>query len=76
MPATLLLAGFSDAWDALIVGTNLGGLGTLIASMASLVSYRNIVSRMPDKKGKYLGLYTAMNLGFLAVLLLLAHVIL
>ena len=31
--------------------------------MASLVSYRNIVSRMPDKKGKYLGLYTAMNLG-------------
>lgn len=37
VPAALLLSGFSNNWRALIIGTNLGGLGTLIASMASLL---------------------------------------
>ncbi|TCD54970.1 anion transporter [Alloscardovia theropitheci] len=75
MPATLLLAGFSNSWTELIIGTNLGGLGTLIASMASLVSYRSIVSRFPHKKGKYLAIYTGMNILFLLVLLPMAHII-
>lgn len=35
VPAALLLSGFTDKWESLVVGTNLGGLGTLIASMAS-----------------------------------------
>lgn len=75
MPATLLLSGFSDSWTELIIGTNLGGLGTLIASMASLVSYRSIVSRFPEKKGKYLAIYTGVNILFLIVLLPMAHLI-
>ena len=40
VPAALLLSGFTDQWSELIIGTNLGGLGTMIASMASLISYR------------------------------------
>ncbi|MFC0265551.1 SLC13 family permease [Alloscardovia macacae] len=76
MPTTLLLSGFSHAWTELIIGTNLGGLGTLIASMASLVSYRSIVSKFPDKKGRYLAIYTGMNLAFLVVLMPLAYFIL
>ena len=69
VPAALLLSGFTDQWSALIVGTNLGGLGTLIASMASLISYKNIARHYPWEKGRYLAMFTAVNLGFLAVLL-------
>lgn len=75
VPTTLLLSGFCDQWRALIIGTNLGGMGTLIASMASLVSYKNVTRRYPDKKGKYLAVYTAINVLFLAVLLALSFII-
>ena len=40
VPAALLLSGFTNDWSSLMIGTNLGGLGTLIASMASLISYK------------------------------------
>ena len=69
MPAALLLSGFTDNGTALLVGTNLGGLGTLIASMASLISYKQVVRRSPYKKGKYLLWFTAANLVFLTILL-------
>ena len=55
VPAALLLSGFTDNARALLIGTNLGGLGTLIASMASLISYKYIALSFPEKKGKYLG---------------------
>ena len=42
VPAALLLSGFTDNARALLIGTNLGGLGTLIASMASLISYKSV----------------------------------
>ena len=42
VPVALLLSGFTDNYRALIVGTNIGGLGTLIASMASLISFKYI----------------------------------
>ena len=72
VPAALLLSGFSDQWEKLIIGTNLGGLGTLIASMASLISYKAIAVRFPEKKKSYFSLFTALNLVFLAVLLVMA----
>ena len=68
-----LLSGFTDNARALLIGTNLGGLGTLIASMASLISYKYIALSFPEKKGKYLGFFTAVNLLFLAVLLVFCH---
>ena len=68
VPAALLLSGFTDKWNALIVGTNLGGLGTLIASMASLISYKQLAQNYPDKKGKYMVVFTIWNVVFLAVL--------
>lgn len=52
VPAALLLSGFTDRWESLIVGANLGGLGTLIASMASLISYKSIARHYPEQKGK------------------------
>ena len=75
VPTTLLLASFSNNWHALIVGTNLGGMGTLIASMASLVSFKAVTARYPEKKRNYLGVYTVMNVVFLAILLGLAHLL-
>lgn len=72
VPAALLLSGFSQDYPALIVGTNLGGLGTLIASMASLISYKYIARTYPGKKRRYLGWFTLVNVLFLAVLLVQA----
>ena len=72
VPAALLLSGFTDRWECLIVGTNLGGLGTLIASMASLISYKYIARLYPMYRGRYLAWFTAVNLAFLAVLLWIA----
>ncbi len=70
VPAALLLSGFSNDWNSLIIGTNLGGLGTLIASMASLISYKQVASEYPDQKGKYLLVFTAGNIVMLAILLI------
>ena len=75
VPTTLLLSGFCDQWRPLIIGTNLGGMGTLIASMASLISYKNVVRQYPDRKGRYLGVYTAVNVLFLIVLVGLSCII-
>ena len=74
-PPLILLSGFCDQWRDLIIGTNLGGMGTLIASMASLISYKNVVRQYPHKKGRYLAVYSAVNVLFLAVLLTLSWII-
>lgn len=68
VPAALLLSGFSSAWSALIVGCNLGGLGTLIASMASLISYKAVAKEYPHLRAKYLLQFSIYNVIFLAVL--------
>ena len=71
VPAALLLSEFSADCPALIVGTNLGGLGTLIASMASLISFKQLAAKYPEKKSRYLLVFTVSNIAFLAALLLL-----
>lgn len=71
VPAALLLSGFTDNWKALILGTNMGGLGTLIASMASLISYKQIAATYPEQKRKYLWQFTWWNVGFLLVFLVI-----
>lgn len=76
VPAALLLSGFTHEWAQLIIGTNLGGLGTLIASMASLISYKQIASQYPHQKGRYLLIFSLWNIGFLAVLLIFSLMVL
>ena len=70
VPAALLLSRFTDKYSLLIVGTNLGGLGTLIASMASLISFKYIGKEYKHLRGKYLLCFTLSNLLFLAVFLM------
>lgn len=69
VPAAILLSGFTDNIQALIVGTNLGGLGTLIASMASLISFKYIAKENRKLRGKYFILFTIANVIFLVILL-------
>ncbi len=71
VPTALLLSGFTDKWFELLIGVNIGGLGTLIASMASLISYKFAAEFMPDKKSYYLKVFTAYNLIFLLFLAML-----
>lgn len=75
VPAALLLSGFTGDWEALIIGTNIGGLGTLIASMASLISYRLAAAANPKEKGRYLIYFTGVNAALLAIMLGAAYVL-
>ena len=68
VPAAMLLSGYSDNYAALIIGTNMGGLGTLIASMASLISYKQVAAKYPQLRRQYLAIFTVDNLIFLAAL--------
>ncbi len=71
VPATLMLSGFTDNYTELLRGVNVGGLGTLIASMASLISYKAFSKEFKDQRGRYLLVFTVMNLVFLAFMLIL-----
>ena len=74
VPAALLLSGFTDDWTGLIVGCNLGGLGTLIASMASLISYKMVVREYPQHRGRYLLWFTIANVLLLVLLMMISAV--
>lgn len=68
VPAAILLSGLSDNVNALIIGTNLGGLGTLIASMASLITYKFYTGSKGSSPKKYILVFTVFNLCYLAAL--------
>ena len=72
VPATLMLSGFTTDYKSLLLGVNIGGLGTLIASMASLISYKAYSREYKENSGKYLLVFTAVNLVFLIVLVVTA----
>lgn len=72
VPSAVLLSGFTDNINGLLIGTNVGGLGTLIASMASLISYKQYVLAEGSQKGKYMKTFTVWNMIFLIVLCITA----
>lgn len=68
VPAAMLLSGFTDNTKALLMGVNIGGLGTIIASLASLISYKFYAVTEDSKKGKYLLIFTAWNVLFIVIM--------
>lgn len=74
VPAAVLLSAFTKNAADLLIGVNLGGLGTLIASMASLISFK-IIAKEKIEKSVYLLFFTKMNLLFLLVNLVLYFLI-
>lgn len=69
VPAAVLLSGFTDEWRALLEGVNIGGLGTPIASLASLITLKQYLRWPGARAGKFLLIFTLANLAGLAVLL-------
>lgn len=67
VPAALLLSGFSNAYEKLMIGVNLGGMGTLIASMASLISFKLLVDEYPNKKGRYFAHFSGISIVYLVL---------
>jgi len=70
VPAAVMLSSFTDNYEGLIIGTNLGGLGTLIASLASLISWKFYVKRRRADKKLYMLCFTGMNVLLLILLIL------
>ena len=70
-----MLAPFTKHTAALIKGVNIGGLGTLVASLASLISFK-LYAKTPDAKiGLYIGVFSVINFAFLAVFLVLGSML-
>ena len=70
VPAAVMLSGFTENAKELLLGVNLGGLGTPIASLASLISYQFYSKTQQSHPGKYLAVFSAVNFGILILLLL------
>lgn len=76
VPSAILLSQFTENYPALLIGVNIGGTGTIIASLASLITFREYTRHYPHQAGKYLGLFSAYNFGFLVVLLIVCSFVL
>ncbi len=68
VPSAILLSQFTDRYADLLVGVNIGGVGTLIASLASLITFREYVKHNPGKTGYYLKMFSVFNFSFLILL--------
>ena len=68
VPSAILLSQFTENWRDLLVAVNIGGAGTLIASLASLITFREYTKHNPGQTVRYVGLFSAFNFGFLAIL--------
>ncbi len=68
VPSAILLSQFTDNYRDLLLGVNIGGVGTLIASLASLITFREYTKRNKGKTGYYMLLFTAFNFAFLILL--------
>ena len=68
VPSAILLSQFTTNYQELLVGVNIGGTGTLIASLASLITFREYTTRNPEKTGYYVKMYSIFNFAFLIIL--------
>ncbi len=76
VPSAILLSHFTDNYPQLLVAVNIGGTGTLIASLASLITFREYLKNDPKNIGTYLKKFTLYNFGFLIILLIAMGIIL
>ena len=68
VPSAILLSQFTGNYHDLLLGVNIGGVGTLISSLASLITFREYVKHNPGKAGKYIAIFSAFNFAFLFIL--------
>ena len=75
VPSAILLSQFTENYHDLLLGVNIGGVGTLISSLASLITFREYVKHNPGKASYYIGMFSLFNFGFLIVLTLFMMII-
>jgi len=68
VPSAILLSQFTENYADLLVGVNIGGVGTLISSLASLITFRDYVRHNPGKAGSYILKFSLFNFGFLIIM--------
>lgn len=68
VPSAILLSQFTDNYAELLLGVNIGGVGTLIASLASLITFREYTTHNPEKTRYYIKVFTIFNMAFLIIL--------
>ncbi len=73
VPTAILLSGFTENYAPLLVAVNIGGTGTLIASLASLITFREYTKCMPEYMTNYLKKFTAFNFGFVIILTVIMY---
>lgn len=69
VPSAVLLSSFTENYPELLLGVNIGGTGTLIASLASLITFREYQKHYPKKTKQYIAIFSAFNFGMLILLL-------
>ena len=69
VPAAVLLSRFTTDYRHLLVAVNIGGLGTPVSSLASLITLGEFRHRQPGHTARYLGLFSLINFGYLAILI-------
>ena len=75
VPAAVVLSGFTDQWQQMLAGVNIGGLGTPIASLASLITIKFYLRWPGAKIAKFFGYFMAANVIFLVLLLLFSQLV-
>jgi Na+/H+ antiporter NhaD/arsenite permease-like protein len=75
VPSAILLSEFTENYKELLLGVNIGGVGTLISSLASLITFREYTSHVKGKTLSYVGMFSAFNFGFLIILTVFALLI-
>ncbi len=68
VPSAILLSQFTGNYTELLLGVNIGGVGTLISSLASLITFREYSKHNPDKVKRYILQFSAFNFAFLSLL--------
>ena len=68
VPSAILLSQFTENYADLLIGVNIGGAGTLIASLASLITFREYIKHEPGKIGHYVKMFSIFNFAFLILL--------
>lgn len=68
VPAAILLSNFTDNWKALLLGVSIGGMGTIVASLASVISYKLFIKDNPQEGRRYIFKFSMYNLSSLILL--------
>jgi Na+/H+ antiporter NhaD/arsenite permease-like protein len=76
VPASILLSQFTTDWQPLLLGVNIGGLGTIIASLASVISYKLFIQKNPNESKIYLLKFSIYNFSILAFLTFILYFVL